>query len=157
MDRVVKVEGEGLEKLVIKQGGEERVIDLNDFLKIDESNIEQEMKENASQYAYFASVLAWYEKKKDSLNTELEMLKYKKELQIRKGLASTGDKVREAEVKALVATDNEVVEMEKRVLEVKYVVKRLSALVKGIEKKGDRLSQLYARLRRQMSDVGLFG
>jgi len=154
-ERVVKIDGEGLEKLVIKQGGEERVIDLNEFLKIDENNIEQEMRENPSQYAYYASVLSWYEKLRDELSNKLEELEYKKELVIRKRIAEVGDKIREAEVRALVETDKEVLELRNKVLEVKYVVKRLTALVRGIEKKGDRLSQIYARLTRQMRDVGL--
>ena len=153
--KVVKIEGEGIEKLVIKQGGEEKVIDLNEFLKIDENSIEQEMRENPAQYAYYASVLAWYEKLRDELSSKLEELEYKKELSIRKKIAELGDKVREAEVKALVETDEEVLELRNKVLEVKYVVKRLTALVKGIEKKGDRLSQIYARLSRQMRDAGL--
>jgi len=128
--------------LIIEVDGQRQVIELRKFLSIDENNIEKELVENPAQYAYYASVLGWYENLYSRVENEIEVIEAKKDLEIRK---EGGGELKEREVRSKLLLDKELMEKKEYLFQIDEVVRRLRALVKGIEKKGDRLAQLYSR------------
>jgi len=128
--------------LVIEVDGQRQVIELRHFLSIDENSIEKELIENPAQYAYYASVLGWYENLYSRVEDEIAVLEAKKDLEIRQ---EGGGELKEREVRSRLLLDRELREKKEYLFQIDEVVRKLRALVKGIEKKGDRLAQLYSK------------
>jgi hypothetical protein len=76
------------------------------------------------------------------VENEIEVIEAKKDLEIRK---EGGGELKEREVRSKLLLDRELMEKKEYLFQIDEVVRRLRALVKGIEKKGDRLAQLYSR------------
>lgn len=151
-ERIVQVVADGLDTLIIEVDGKKDKINVKDFLRIDETNIEKEFADNPSLYAYYASVLSWYQYEEDKLEARLDEIVSQKDLTLRKKFATA----KERELKSWIDLEEDVIEAREALMKAKYVVRKLGAFVKGVEKKGDRLIQIYAKYRAQMKQEGYF-
>ena len=152
--RSVMVNADGLDVLSIQVDGKMMDIRIKDFLNIKEEFIDEHIKENSSNYTYFSALLSWYEYIRDVLEQELEAMKASLEIKIREKYSDTKTKIVIDVVQAQINTTQVVLEAKAEILKLNYICKRLSGFVKGIEKKGDRLSQLYARKSKEREIYG---
>lgn len=148
-EEIVQISVKGLNFMHLMIDDEVHEIDVEKFLYIDEGAIEEQHAKNPSEYAYYSSVLAWYEYDRDKKKVSLARLKASVELEVRQTFKNNHEKVTESRVAKEVEMDVSVMEAEDAYLRSCYVTNKLKAFVAGIEKKGDRLVQIYARFRKQ--------
>jgi len=147
-DKTVLVDAKDAGILVLEVDGKQDVIDIKKFLSVEDSEVPKAFAENPSLYAYYASVHVWYEFLYDKLMYDLSIERAERDKTIRRKYSQMGDKPREGDIHNEVALDPVVQKMEKQVLRAKYVCKKLQILVRGLERRGDKLVQRYAAYRR---------
>jgi len=147
----MEIEASGLDKLTIIVDGNRQEIYVSKFLLIDDTRLEHELKENPSQYAWYATVLAHYDYARDKIERELKELRATYSLSIRERYKlekQKGDKEpTEGLIKEELDTTPIIKDKERQLLQASLVCGKIAALVRGIEKKGDRLAQLYSKYK----------
>ena len=147
-DRTVTVDVKEAGTLVLEVDGVREVINVRDFLSVDDCDVPKAFAENPSLYAYYASVHVWYEHLQEKLTYDLSLLKAEKDKVVRKKYSQMGEKPREGEIHNEVALDPTIQKMEEQLLRAHYVCKKLQIFVRGLERRGDKLVQRYAAYRR---------
>ena len=144
----VEIDVTDLEVLTIVIDDKKQDLDIKKELQIQEEDIgllQKQVAENASEYAYYSVALAWYQYRQDEIRDEYDRLYAGKDIKIRGDARYVNAK--ERLYKSLVELDKEVIEKKKEKNKLNYVCDKLQAFVKAIEKKGDRMAQIYSRLK----------
>ena len=140
-------------------GGKSELIDIRNAMAINQSDLPTEFTKQPSMFAFYASLLADQEDKKDKITREREMYRANLSLEVRKGKVKILDndskamKITEGAIDAYVKNDNGYLELDEQVHYLEKISKKLKGLINASIQRKDMLIQLGAlerRVREQM-------
>jgi len=151
----MKLDLDKLEKAVgefeIIVDGKETKVDVRKVCGIDMESLVEEFTKHPSNYAWYNTILSLYESRKNELESDLDLKYATLDMKVRSGLSPEESKsIKEKNIESRIITDKEYVVLKDEFLGVGQTVKRLTALVKGLEVKSNMLQQVGARARKEM-------
>lgn len=146
----MRLEVEKFDEFEIVIDGSAQKVSVKKETSIDEQSLSDEFVRHPSVFSWYSTVLALYEAKSDRLKYQLDVMCAQLDHRIRQDAAKSGDKIVEKQVESAMKMDPKYQVLQEEHLDTKLVVKRLSALVRGLEVKRDMLIQLGARLRAEL-------
>lgn len=114
-------------------------INIHDF---EIGNLAEEIAHQASLFQYYGETLASEEERLSRLELQLEQLSAETEIRYRDNAASSGAKITEGLVKAVLAKDEQLVGLKKSIIEQEKAVATLKNAVRALDQKGEQLSNL---------------
>ena len=130
-------------------------IDLLEIFKIDEDNLSSAFMQQASLYAYFASLQAESELQLSKAQFALEQQQAMADEYYRAWMDKREKKYTEAVIKSLVVRDEEYAAAKDTVIQLEYEVNLLKALVKSLAQRADMLISFGAMTRQEMAMTGM--
>ena len=153
MALVEEVYLEGLENFTVVVDGTPTKVEVRKLCSIDVENLVEELTKHPSNYAWYATVLALFDAKKDDLAHQIDVYEGELDIEIRRRVKGDKDaekELKERFIKSQILTDAKHKVLSDEYLDTSKVVKRLTALVKALETKRDMMVQIGARLRKEM-------
>lgn len=114
-------------------------VNIHDF---EIGNLAEEIAHQASLFQYYGETLAGEEERLARLELQLEQLSAETEIRYRDNAASSGTKITEGLVKAVLAKDEQLVGLKKSIIEQEKIVATLKNAVRALDQKGEQLSNL---------------
>ncbi|QFP93310.1 UNVERIFIED_ORG: hypothetical protein Xoosp15_45 [Xanthomonas phage Xoo-sp15] len=124
---------------IIDENGEYQVYDMREELKVNESNLLQEMLQQPSKYIYWSSVLEKIKFFQEKTELQLELVVARLDPQAREEIKKSGDKPTKDSVDAYIKQQTEFVEAKEQCLYYDYIAGRLARIVKAFEQRKDML------------------
>ena len=150
-----KLEKEVGEFDIIVDGNASKV-SVRKLCGIDMENLVEELTKHASNYAWYNTVLALYESRKTELESDLDFKYADLDIKVRGGLSPEEAKgIKEKSIESRIIVDKDYDVLKEEFLLVGKIVKRLTALVKGLEVKSSMLQQVSARARKELELDGM--
>lgn len=147
LDKLEKSVGE----LEVVVDGNTTKIDVKKACSIDTQDLVEEFTKHAGYYAWYATILSLYEARKNELENKIEVRYAELDMEIRASYDSAELKnVKERSIDSRIIVNNDYAALKEEFLMVSKIVKRLIALVKGLEVKSNMLVQTGARARKEM-------
>jgi len=133
--------------------GEERVsVDYEKDLRIDEDNLDEELKKQPALYAYYGKLLAIQKSKVEQEKNELKEYEARLYLFIRDRLQTDSKKrPTQAEIEATMLKDRQLKERKERLIQLQTVLDLLWAIKDGLAQKQHVLLTLAANRRAEWS------
>ena len=129
-------------------------VDVRKVCEIDMENLVKEFTKYPSNVAWYNTVLSLYEAKRIELEESFSRKYAQLDNQCRKDLGEVDRKkdwlFKEKSIESQILVNEECVKLKDEYLLVHKVVKRLAALVKGLDAKGFQLNQVGARARKEL-------
>jgi len=152
LDKLEKAVGE----FEIVVDGNVSKVDVREVCGIAMENLVEEFTKHPSNYAWYNTVLALYESRKSELESDLDFKYANLDIKIRSGLSPEEAKgIKEKSIESRIIIDKDYSIIKEEFLLVGKIVKRLVALVKGLEVKSNMLQQAAARARKEMELDGM--
>ena len=153
MDEKLRIElKEDIREFTIAVNGKETVVNIDKVCAIHPENLVEEFTRHPATYAWWATVLALYEVKKEEKEGELELIGARIDSQIRQSKTPADLKLlKEKDVEAQIVQNEKYLMLRKEFLDTKLVCKRLAALVKGLESRHEMLVQTSWRTHKEES------
>jgi len=117
------------------------VEDVKRDVKINRFKLEEESEKQPSLYFYYANELAELKGKKDKMENKLNLILAEVELSIREKPPEK-IKITESVIKSLVEKNKKVIEIKKRLAEIKEEIYVYSAVVSALEQRNSQLKVL---------------
>ena len=152
LDKLEKAVGE----FEIVVDGKESKVDVKKVCGIDMENLVEEFTKHPANYAWYSTVLSLYESRKSELENDLDLKYADLDIKVRGGLSPEEAKsIKEKNIESRIISDKDYSILKEEFLLVGKVVKRLIALVKGLEVKSNMLVQAGARARKELELDGM--
>lgn len=139
----------------VASAGKKRSYNIHEILNIDETNLTKEFATQASMYGYFAGLLAQAE-------YELSMAEMHKDEEYaladssyREQAVNNGLKYTETQIKGMIQTDEDYIAKCHAEIDAKYAVKRLKAVVTGLEQRAQMLISIGSQVRHEADMTGM--
>lgn len=144
-------------ELEIVVDGAAQQVNVKSLCAINMENLVEEFTKHPSNYAWYATILSLYEVKRNEKINDLEAKYAELDIEVRRNLSPEELKtIKEKNIESRILINDKYKVMQDEVLDYERIVKRLQALVKGLETKRDMLIQVGARARKEM-DLDNFG
>ena len=118
---------------------------------IDTQDLMEEFTKHAGYYAWYSTVLALYESRKKDLEFKIDVKYAELDLEVRASYTPEEKKsLKEKNIDSRVTVNGDYMALQEEYLSCSSVVRRLVALVKGLEVKSNMLQQVGARARKEM-------
>lgn len=150
MGTEVEINVLGLDKLKLLIGENSKEIDVPTLLSIQDDSIEllqEQVAKSPALIEYYSSVKAWYEYELDEIRCDLERTYAELDKDNRKSAGDNKLDVKERFFKSVVETDSLIIAAKSKLNQYSYIVGRLSSLVRALERRDDRLCQIYSRYK----------
>jgi len=142
---------ENFEEFEIVVDGNVTKVNVKTVCGIDGENLMEEFTKYPSTYAWYMTVAGLYESKKDDLEYRLKVVEADLEPSKRAVLKEEfGKDLKEKQVDSAVKSDKRWRVISEELLDIRKVVKRLHAVIKGLEVKKDMLVQVGSRDRKRL-------
>lgn len=141
---------DGLDRLTLMISGNEQVVNIPELLIIRDESIEllqEQACKSAALIEYYNSVKIWYEYELDEIRAESERTYSELDRLLRIDPNLIGQDTKERHYRSLVDSDSLMIEVKDRMNKYLYITKRLNGLVRALERRDDRLSQVYSRYK----------
>lgn len=142
-------------KVTIKDGDEERVLDLTDLFRIDETNLTKEFTEQASLYGYFGVLMAKAEHEAAVRDLGKDQEYAVADLDWRAEMEEAGKKYTEALIRNTVLSDEEYQRISIQAAEAEFDYKLLKAIVSALQQRAEMLISLGAHIRHELDQTGM--
>lgn len=134
-ERIVRVDATDADTLVFIVDGKEERINARDFVKIDDTRLEEQLQNNPAEYAYYSAVVSWYQYMKSLKEMQLDIEMAKRDTSVREMYRRIEEKPREADIKTKIDLTDDIIKRREELIQLGYVCKRLEAFVRAVEKK----------------------
>jgi hypothetical protein len=135
--------------------GGHKEVDLNEIFNVNEDDLTREFAQQASTYAYFASLCALAEHSAAVAEAKKEQEYSLADLAIRKKFEHNGQKSTEAQIRSSVLADVKYSKAAGTAMDAEGDYKMLKAVVRALEQRAEMLISLGAHLRAEMSQTGM--
>lgn len=148
---------ESIEGLVItvNDRGKYKKYDLGEIFGVDENNLAREFAQQASLYAYFATLQTKAEFDANVVETGLEQEQAAADSEARKRLQADDIKFTEAVIKGMVALDEECAKLQESLLEFRYDAKLLKAICTALEMRANMLVSMGSHIRHEIDQTSM--
>ena len=130
------------EPITISLNGQKQTLDPQAYLRVDRSNLSEELANHAEYYAYWGYIGAQVNFNLEALKLECDILKADIDMQIRKAAANNAKKVTEAQIGALIDKEPAYIELYKTYLESKRISEYVRSVVIAMYSKFKTLEEL---------------
>lgn len=142
-------------KVKVTIDGSVREFDLDELFTIDESQLTKHMSEQASMYAYLATVAAEAEHALAAAGISKDRMYAVCDQHYRATLDEEGTKYTENMIRGLILDDDEYNETLEKEAEAKEQWRTIKAIVDAMEQRSSMLISLGAYLRHELSMTGM--
>ena len=153
-DEIIK-EIVGTELTLYDMHGKLRTFKIDDIFNIDETNISKEFAQQASVYAFFATLAALAERKAADADFLKDQEYAQADQACREELDEGSIKYTEAVIKSMVLTDAGYTKRVKNHVIMEYDYKLLKAIAEALKQRADMLISLGAYLRHEMDQTSM--
>jgi hypothetical protein len=153
MNKVIQdIEGT---KITFNDGTKVKTVNIADIFRIDDAELTKEFANQASLYAYFATLATKAEFDSSLIELGQDQEYAQADGAYREEFEKDGRKYTEAVIKSMILTDENYIKLSESALGAKYDYKLLKAICTALEQRANMLISMGAYMRHEMDQTAM--